>query len=81
MKVIKEGTWNIPWFKEITCTTCAATLLIDEKDVKPTTNQSRSYYCVCPICQKQTFVEEKLISQRVREEVDRKRTYYSSSEL
>ena len=80
MKVVKEGKWNVPWSGEFECGVCEATLLVEESDVKPVDNECGRYYFICAVCGKQNDVPMKDIAQRVREEVEKKRKYWSSSD-
>ena len=79
MKVLKEGKWNLPWSGTFTCPTCEAELLVDEADVKPTYN-AMTYFCTCAICGKSIPLKEKDFPLRVKEAVDRKREWSSSSD-
>lgn len=78
MKILKEGKWNLPWTMEADCPTCEARLLVEEPDVKPTHN-TMAYFCACMICKKQINLSAKDLPLRVKEEVDKKRTWSSSS--
>lgn len=82
MKVIKEGSWKIPWEKEVKCgeASCGAVLLADEKDVKPVDYSSRydDYYVICPICGASIDVPAKDLPLRVRRVLDAKRKHSSS---
>jgi len=80
MKVLKEGIWNIPWTSSESCDTCKAELLIEEGDVKPTYNRGSSYYFICVVCGKSNTLRTERIALRVREAVDKKRGWSSSSD-
>lgn len=80
MKVVKEGKWNVPWSGEFKCDTCEAMLLVEEHDVKPTYNKNAKYYFVCCVCGKSNDLPANAVAQRVREAVDKKREYSSSSD-
>lgn len=78
MKVIEKGNWDNPWSMEIRCcvSSCGAKLLVEENDVKPTYNNcSDKYYCVCMICGKSIPIVHSEIPLRVKEVVDKKRSY------
>jgi hypothetical protein len=79
MKVLKEGKWNIPWSGNATCPTCEAELLVEEADVKPTYNHM-SYFCECAICGKVITLKAGDLPLRVKEAVDKKRKWSSSSD-
>ena len=64
MKVLKKGKdRNIG--RELTCSNCAALLLVLPKDVKSYTSTDyggetdTTYYVTCPDCQKKTYVSYK----------------------
>jgi hypothetical protein len=78
MKLIKEGKWNVPWTGTISCTTCEAGLLVEEADVKPVYNEMR-YYCVCVVCGKDISLNVKDLPLRLKEAVDKKRKWNTSS--
>ena len=77
MKILKEGKWNIPWTTKVSCQTCEAELLVEEKDVKPV-DYGHGYWCACVVCGKSIPIEGDLIAQRVREAADKERKYQSS---
>jgi transcription elongation factor Elf1 len=79
MKVLKEGKWNLPWSGTFSCPTCEAELLVEEADVKPTYNEMK-YYCVCGVCGKSIDLKEKDLPLRLKETVDTKRKWYTSSD-
>lgn len=79
MKVLKEGKWNVPWTGTATCPTCDAELLVEESDVKPTYNEM-SYYCDCAVCGKRIDLKAKDFPLRLKEAVDKKRKWSSSSD-
>lgn len=66
MKVIKEGKWNLPWTAQMSCPTCEAILLVEEKDVKPV-DYSSGDFCMCMLCGKSIAIHAKDLAQRVRE--------------
>lgn len=80
MKVLKPGKWNDPWKVELTCTKCEAILEVEEGDLLPIwVNGS---YCesgdpaigyTCGVCGKINAVPSKMIYERVRNEVEKKR--------
>lgn len=78
MKVLKEGKWNLPWSGKATCPTCEAELLVEESDVKPTYNKT-TYFCDCAVCGKPIDLSAKDLPLRLKETVDKKRKWSSSS--
>lgn len=78
MKIVKEGKWNLPWSAEMTCPTCDAILLVEEKDVKPV-DYSSGYFCTCMICNKRITIGANLLPLRVKEACDLKRKHGSGS--
>ena len=79
MKVLKEGKWNVPWSTEKVCSTCEATLLVEESDVKAT-DYATTYHFVCVVCGKVNYIDHKELPLRVCEEKEKKRKYSSSSD-
>lgn len=79
MKVLKEGKWNLPWSGTSSCPTCEAELLVEEEDVKPTYDEM-TYFCVCAICGKSIPLDAKSFPLRLKETVDKKRKWSSSSD-
>ncbi len=80
MKVVKEGKWHVPWSGEYACKTCEAVLLVEESDVKPTYDACGRFYFTCAICGKDSDLPGKDLPLRVRETVEKKRKYSSSSD-
>lgn len=78
MKVIKEGIWSVAWKKEYTCQECQAILEVSEEDLKPEGNKTDNNYFNCPLCNKINHVDKKDLSTRVKEELNKKRQYWSS---
>lgn len=76
MKVLKEGKWHVPWSMEMVCpeSSCDATLLVEEVDLKPVDNGT-GYYSICAVCGHHVPVPAKDLPLRVKEVLDKKRKY------
>lgn len=75
MKVLKEGKWNVPWTGECVCSTCEATLLVEEKDVIPTRDCNGKFHCCCCVCGHQLVLSPQVLPRRLTEELEKKREY------
>ena len=78
MKLLEEGNWKIPWSMEVICIEkgCGAKVLIEEKDVKPVDyDDAYRYYAVCMVCERNIYISEKDVPQRMKNVLDKKRKY------
>lgn len=80
MKVLKSGKWKNPWSATLMCQICSAELLVEEKDLQPQGNQADSNYFTCIECGKNNYVDTKTLPLRVKEELNKKRKYWSSGD-
>lgn len=80
MKILKEGKWKLPWIGEFPCPTCEALLQVEESDVKPTYDKGSSYYTTCEACGHEFNVPGGKLPQRLKEQLDAKRKWSSSSD-
>lgn len=82
MKVIKEGKWTVPWQQEVVCKDpqCGAHLLAEEADVvAPDYEYSNVFKVVCAICGTDLYLKETELPRRVKDLLNKKRKYRSSS--
>lgn len=78
MKVIKVGIWNEKWEKEMTCPTCKAVISVEEADVKAV-DYSYDFSAACCVCGHPTKISDKDLPLRIKEALNKKRKYPSSS--
>ncbi len=80
MKVLKTGSWLKPWSIEVECTNqdCGALLLVEEGDVKATSN-SYNFHVKCVVCNQDITLKSERISSRVRKEVEKTREWTRSN--
>jgi len=76
MKIIEQGGWANPWFQECRCSQkgCGATLLVEEKDLKPCGYKGTSApfgKFTCPVCGHETTVSD--LPPRLVQALDKKR--------
>ena len=80
MKVLKIGKWNNPWSGTFVCKICDAQLLVEEADLQPQGNDTNSNFYQCPECGKVNYIPSDQLPQRVLEELNKKRKYWSSGD-
>ena len=78
MKVIKTGIWNEKWEKELDCPVCRAVVLVEEADVKAV-DYSHDFTAACCVCGHPIKVPDKDLPLRIKDALNKKRKYPSSS--